>query len=156
MSAFRPKHPLLQNRLPGMAEFVVAGTNRSQAVWSLSGGRIRVCGFVDDLGALYDRCRIFVAPTRYAGGIPYKVHEAAAHGLPVVATSLIAGQLDWTAGEHLLAAEDPEDFARQCLTLYEDKATWRAIRDRALERIEAECSEASFHAGLAAIVKDSE
>ena len=48
----------------------------------------------------------------------------------------------------------PWPFIRS--TLYEDKATWRAIRDRALERIEAECSEASFHAGLAAIVKDSE
>jgi GT2 family glycosyltransferase len=148
--------PILQNRLPGMVEFVVAGTNRSQAVWSLSEGRIRVCGFVDDLGALYDRYRIFVAPTRYAAGIPYKVHESAAQGLPVVATSLIAGQLGWTAGEHLLAAEGPEDFARQCLTLYEDKATWQAIRDGALKRIEDECSEVSFHTSLAAIVKDSE
>jgi hypothetical protein len=38
--------------------------------------------------------RVFAAPTRYSPGIPLKVHDAAAHGLPVVRTPLMAEQLD--------------------------------------------------------------
>ena len=35
---------------------------------------------------LYDRARLFIAPTRFASGLPHKIHEAAAFGLPVVTT----------------------------------------------------------------------
>ncbi|MDH3918275.1 MAG: glycosyltransferase [Rhodospirillales bacterium] len=148
--------PSLSKELPEDAEFVVAGTNKSHAVWSLDSGRISVRGFVDDLGALYDSCRLFVAPTRYAAGIPYKAHEAAAHGLPIVTTTLIADQLGWRNGEDLLVADTPEDFARQCLRLYESKDVWQHLRDGALQRVATECSEESFRASLAEIVREAE
>jgi GT2 family glycosyltransferase len=148
--------PILSKELPGDAGFVVAGTNTSHAVWSLDSGRISVRGFVDDLGALYDSCRLFIAPTRYAAGIPYKAHEAAAHGLPMVTTTLIADQLGWRDGEDLLVADTPEDFARQCLRLYESKDVWQQLRDGALRRVGTECSEESFRTSLAEIVKHAE
>ncbi len=148
--------PTLSKDLPEDAGFIVAGTNKSQAVWSLDSGRISVRGFVDDLGALYDGCRLFIAPTRYAAGIPYKAHEAAARGLPMVTTTLIADQLGWRDGEDLLVADTPEDFARQCLRLYESKDVWQQLRDGALQRIRTECSQDSFRTSLAEIVKDAE
>jgi glycosyltransferase involved in cell wall biosynthesis len=148
--------PALSKALPEDVEFIVAGTNRSDAVCRLYGDRLRVCGFVEDLSALYDACRLFVAPTRYAAGIPYKAHEAAARGLPMVTTSLIAGQLGWRDGEDLLVADTPEDFARQCLALYRDKDIWRKVRQSALQRITAETSIDSFRANLAAVLAESE
>ena len=68
--------------------------------------------------SFYDACRIFIAPTRFAAGIPYKVHEAAANGLPSVVTPLLAGQLTWSHDSELLVAESAEQFAEQCLRLY--------------------------------------
>ena len=148
--------PALAKQLGEDACFIVAGTNKSQAVQALQGDRVQVCGFVEDLSVLYDTCRLFVAPTRYAGGIPYKAHEAASHGLPIVSTSLIAEQLDWTDGEHLLVADTPEDFARRCLEIYTDEDVWQHLRRSALQRVRSESSQSSFRGRLAAIMQQNE
>ncbi len=46
-------------------------------------------GVVPDTTDLHDTHRVFVAPTRIAAGVPYKVHEAASLGLPVVASLVL-------------------------------------------------------------------
>ncbi len=101
--------------------------------------RVTLRGPVAETRVLYNSHRVFVAPTRYAAGLPYKVHEAASFGLPVVATELLRAQLGWTDGEELLAV-DPADagFARCIVRLYRDGALWRNLRDGALGRIRAE------------------
>jgi glycosyltransferase involved in cell wall biosynthesis len=102
--------------------------------------RVTLRGPVAETEKLYDSHRIFVAPTRYAAGLPYKVHEAASRGLPVVATKLLAGQLGWLDGDELLAV-DPADvagFAAAIVRLYRDAALWQRLRDGALARIQAE------------------
>ena len=75
--------------------------------------RITLRGTVSDLEALYNAGRIFVAPTRYAAGVPYKVHQAASCGIPVVATELLRRQLGWIGGRDLVAVDagDPAAFA---------------------------------------------
>ena len=50
-------------------------------------------GPVPDLTDEYARARVFIAPTRFAAGIPFKVHEALSYGLPVVGSRLISEQL---------------------------------------------------------------
>ncbi len=73
---------------------------------------------------------MFVAPTRFSAGVPLKVLEAAAYGLPVVATDLLREQLGWEAGKHLLAspASDADAFADHCVRLATDQALWRSLR----------------------------
>ena len=72
--------------------------------------RVTLIGTVGDVMPLYQQHRVFIAPTRFAAGLPYKLHEAASFGLPAVTTSLLAGQLGWTDGKDILAA-DPADAA---------------------------------------------
>ena len=67
---------------------------------------------IDDIRPFYNQARLFVAPTRYAAGIPHKVHEAAAYGLPIVTTSLIAQQLGWKHETELLVRDDPINLAQ--------------------------------------------
>jgi glycosyltransferase involved in cell wall biosynthesis len=43
-----------------------------------------------DLRPFYDAARVFIVPTRYAAGIPFKAHEAAAFGVPLVVSGVIA------------------------------------------------------------------
>jgi O-antigen biosynthesis protein len=102
--------------------------------------RVSLRGAVAETDGLYNSHRLFVAPTRYAAGLPYKVHEAASLGLPVVATELLRAQLGWIDSEELLAV-DPADaagFARSIVRLYRDEALWQRLRDGALARIHAE------------------
>jgi GT2 family glycosyltransferase len=102
--------------------------------------RVTLRGPVTDLTPLYDSHRVFVAPTRIAAGVPYKVHEAASFGLPVVATDVLRRQLGWTAGMELLAAEadDPAGFAGRVIALQRDETLWRCLRAGALARLRLE------------------
>lgn len=99
--------------------------------------RITLLGAVGDTTALYDRHRIFVAPTRVAAGVPYKVHEAASVGLPVVTTSLLRDQLGWTDGVEILSVDgdDAAGMAAAIIRLYRDAALWQSLRDAALDRM---------------------
>jgi hypothetical protein len=142
--------PLLRARLGADLSVEFAGATTLPAVLELAAPGVRVLGQVDDLNELYDRARVFVAPTRFAAGIPFKVHHAAAHGLPVVATSLLAGQLGWQSGRELLAADDAATFAEACARLYSDPGLWQRLRSAALDRVAQDCSQSGFDAALAA------
>src|SRR5262249_14438914 len=98
--------PKIQARLGSEVTVTIAGVNKSERVKSLAGPSVNITGHLSDLTELYNSARVFIAPTRYAAGIPHKVHEAAARGVPVVATPLIASQLGWTDGDCLLVAAD--------------------------------------------------
>jgi len=116
--------------------------------------RVTLRGMVADTAPLYDSHRLFVAPTRIAAGVPYKVHEAASFGLPVVATELLGRQLGWQDDQELLvaAATDPAAFARQVVRLYRDPALWGTLRDRALERLRRENDAAGYAAAVESVL----
>ncbi len=107
-------------------------------------------GVVQDLAPIYDRARIFVAPTRFAAGVPLKILEAAAAGLPVVASHLLGQQLGWRDGHEIVLAEpaDPQGFANACRRLYQDAALWQRIRDNALARVARDCDRTRFREAL--------
>ncbi|HST74732.1 MAG TPA: glycosyltransferase [Acetobacteraceae bacterium] len=102
--------------------------------------RITLRGTVADTLPLYAGHRVFVAPTRYAAGLPYKVNEAASFGVPVVATGLLREQLGWTDGEDILAAPaaDPARFAALIVALHRGEALWQRIRAGGLARVARE------------------
>ncbi len=139
--------PLVEADLGEEARLTVAGFVGEVDLSPLAAHpRITLLGEVAELAPLYDRHRVFVAPTRYAAGIPYKLHEAAAMGLPMVASDLLQGQLDWTDGRDLLAAPatDAAAFARAVLALYGDDGVWASVRNAALGRVIKECSLVEF------------
>lgn len=75
------------------------------------GPRVRVLGFVDDLGPVYAGAACAVVPLLTGGGSPLKFVEALAHALPVVATPHAARGLDAVAGVHHLEGDGPGGFA---------------------------------------------
>jgi len=128
----------------GDVELHVAGINASRAVAGLAGRNVRLLGPVADLRPLYDSRRVFVAPTRFAAGVPIKVCEAAAHGIPVVTTTLLSSQLGWRAGEDLLVGDSADAFARACIAAYTDGPTWERLRTNALNAVATQFSRAEF------------
>jgi len=107
-------------------------------------GRLRFHGRIDDLTPHYANARLFIAPTRFAAGIPIKVYEAAARGVPVVTTSLLGRQLGWVDGESIMLADSPQAFAQACAALYHDVQRWSAIREAAVQRVRHECGRPAF------------
>lgn len=141
--------PLIRARLGVDIALSHVGRSTAPAVLARADGRIDAHGELPDLTGAFDRARVFVAPTRFASGIPIKVCEAAAHGVPCVITPLLARQLGWDHEREALIAETPEDFARQCLRLSEDAALWQQIRATAFERITQDCDRSRFDEAVA-------
>jgi glycosyltransferase involved in cell wall biosynthesis len=150
--------PLLDAALPADAPFTIAGYVNRRIDLSRLGRARRVVlhGPADTLAPLYDSHRVFVAPTRFASGIPFKLHEAAAHGLPIVASRLLAGQVGWADGAELLAGDiaDPAQFAGQIARLYNEPALWQRLRGAALQRLAQENNPALYRRQLATILAE--
>jgi glycosyltransferase involved in cell wall biosynthesis len=129
----------------------VAGSGSDRAEWlsSIAGQRIRIEGPVENLAEQFNRVRVFVAPTRFGAGIAHKVVDAARHGVPVVATGLIASQLRWRDGVELLVRDTPEEMAEACIALYHDEPLWERLRSGALAAVRRDFDPAAFDAAVA-------
>jgi polysaccharide biosynthesis protein PslH len=80
-------------------------------------GRVEFMGYVEDIASAYREAALAIAPMRSGGGTRLKILEAAAHGVPVVATPLAAAGL-WTAEPPWgIAAADALHFASACKRL---------------------------------------
>ena len=130
-------------------QLTVVGRNAAARVLRLASTRVRLLGQVEDIDGFFASARLFVAPTRYAAGIPMKVHTAAGAGLPVVATELLREQLGWTDGQELLAASTAEGFAAACVKVWRDDALWLRLRDNALAAVARDCDTEQFRTTLA-------
>ena len=126
---------------PGVKLHLV-GVCDAPGVRALAGPQVQVHGRVDDLAGALDRARVFIVPTRYAAGIPHKAHEAAARGLPMVVSTLIAGQLGWQ--DFVATGHDAASFAQQCVALHGDAAAWQRQRLALLSAVQRDCSAAAF------------
>ncbi len=143
--------PLIRRELD--CDFFVVGSNRIKSIWDLESDSIHVIGRVEDLRPYYDACRVFVVPTRYAGGIPIKMLDAAANGLPGVVTPLIASQLGWKEDEEFLIGRDPAGFASRTISLYTDRDLFLRLRDNALQRVYSDYSLERFEKDLRSVVE---
>ena len=144
--------PLVQEKLGSDVRLVIAGSAIPSFSERFLNGNVKVVGRVDHLFTYYNSARLFVAPTRFSAGIPLKVIEAAAHGLPVVATTLTGTQLGWRGDQELLLADDPKAFAAACIKLYQDGALWKRLRQNALKRVKQDYSQAAFSEQLKEII----
>ena len=79
-------------------------------------------GEADDLHPLIARAGLLVVPLRIGGGSRLKILEALALEKAVVSTSIGAEGLDVVSGEHLLIADEPEEFAQRILQLQGSKS----------------------------------
>ena len=122
--------------------------------WVRNHPGVEFLGSVADLAPLYASRRVFVAPTRFAAGVATKVLDAAAYGLPIACTNLLASQLGWADTPRVLAAplDDPAAFAANTARLVSDRKLWAKTRAAALEGIAAEYNPTLFATQLNAAV----
>lgn len=146
--------PRIRKQLGEAVPFRVCGHYKDTVAAAVGDG-VEFLGRVDNLAALYNEARAFVAPSLVAAGIPLKVIEAAAYGLPTVVTTLLANQLGWQSRVELLSGGTAEEFAAACVRVYTDEAVWNGLRLKALERVQRDHSPQRFLRKLENIVEEA-
>jgi glycosyltransferase involved in cell wall biosynthesis len=81
-------------------------------------------------------CTISIVPLRLGGGTRLKILHSMAMGLPVVSTSLGCEGLEVIDGIHLLIRDEPEEFARAILQLYNDASLRNELRKNGRNLVE--------------------
>jgi glycosyltransferase involved in cell wall biosynthesis len=99
------------------AELWLVGPKPDGAETQLPAG-VTDLGFVDDVDTVLAVCRALAAPVSVGEGVRVKVLEAAARGLPVVATHEAIGSIEASLG--VPAARDEQDFVARCRTFLLD------------------------------------
>lgn len=129
--------PEIRSKLGSDIKLYCAGRYHSESLLRCASDSEIFLGFVEDLDEWYDRCRLFIAPAKYAAGIPLKIIEASSKGIPVVGSELAREQLGWSLDE-MLSGDSDAAFASACVQAYSDKTLWERLRSGALERIRAD------------------
>lgn len=128
--------PALRARRPGV-RFAIVGADPPEAIRAL--GRepgVTVTGSVPDVRPHVRRAALTVAPLAIARGTQNKILESMAMGVPVVCSREASGGVDAVAGEHLLVASSPAEWALAIDGILGDPASRRRLsvagRDRVL------------------------
>ncbi len=127
--------PRIRRAASGVETWIV-GRDPVPEVRHLDGDSVHVTGQVDEVRSYYRRSAVCVVPLRAGGGSRLKILEAMALGRPVVSTSKGCEGLDVIDGEHLLIADDPEQFAKKTVLLLSDEALRQRITDKARKLVE--------------------
>ena len=136
--------PLINAGCEERVKLYLIGKNGARRLKETNSLDVVQLGAIDDITEWYNNCRIFIAPTRFAAGIPLKVPEACAYGIPVVLTPILAKQLNWRHEQEIMVGETAVEFAKQCIRLYNDKELWQKIRENAVNRIVSDHSTNDF------------
>jgi len=114
--------PLILSRV-GDAEFLIVGRGldeEKKIEWAGNRG-VRVIGFADQLGKLYEDCAFTVVPVYFGGGTKIKVLESLAHERTVVLSLEAAkgyGSL-LNQVQTVVCAKSDSEFANACVKLLE-------------------------------------
>jgi GT2 family glycosyltransferase len=121
--------PVVRESLGGV-ELLLVGDNAPPefAEHERAGGR--VLGYVPEIGPIFARARVFVAPMRFGAGMKGKVGEALAYGIPVVTTTIGAEGMFLRDGEEALIADSAREFASAVVRLYKDSELWQRLSDQ--------------------------
>ncbi len=115
------------------ATLIVAGANPPQWLWQQRSSSVVVTGYVDDFDEIYRNASLFVAPLTLGAGIKFKVLDAMAYGLAVVATPIAAEGIVEEAGRGCFAAitADPGQMAERIVFCLRHPEYRSAVGDRA-------------------------
>jgi O-antigen biosynthesis protein len=137
--------PRVRTALPDVNFIVVGGDMPEQILALEAEPGVRILGYVEDLSALLDRCRITVAPLRFGAGIKGKIGTSLCHGVPCVATPLAAEGMDLRDRLEIMIGVYPEAFAQAVIEIYRDEALWTQVSNNGLDLFRREFS---FERGL--------
>jgi GT2 family glycosyltransferase/glycosyltransferase involved in cell wall biosynthesis len=126
-------YPLVRDRLPD-TKFYIIGDKAPPEIVALASDRIIVAGLQRNVRSFFDSVRLSVAPLRFGAGIKGKINQSMAFGVPVVATSIAVEGMNLADHDHVLVADEPQDFARALIELYESEELWKRLSQNGISK----------------------
>ena len=114
--------PLVQLQCPEVTLRITGRTDGAPLTRLPVNEHVVLTGYVKDVRPVIAQSRVCVVPLLTGGGTRLKILEAMVLGTPVVSTSRGAEGLEATPGEHILIADQPEEFADAVVRLLTDDA----------------------------------
>jgi len=115
--------PLVRQRRPDIG-FRVVGANMPPEWNRRKEKGVTFVGFVEDMEDELAGLRMTVAPLRYGAGAKGKLVSSLAAGVPAVVSGIASEGMGLVAGESVLVADTPDDFADAIIRLYDDETLW--------------------------------
>lgn len=122
-------------KLPSDITLVVVGKNASRQSF-LNNPRVEVEEYVEDVADVYSRGTVMVAPIRIGGGTNFKILEAMASKIPVVALTNRVQALDFKDGKELMIADSASEFTEKIIRLLDDEKLREKIAENAFAIVE--------------------
>jgi glycosyltransferase involved in cell wall biosynthesis len=132
-------YPLVSEHLRN-AKFYIIGDKAPPEIAALATEKIIVAGLQKDVLPFFESVKLSIAPLRFGAGVKGKINQSMAFGVPVVATSLAVEGMDLTDHEDILVADEPEDFARALIELYESEELWNRLSENGIRKTRASYS----------------
>ncbi len=108
--------PLVAKEIPEVRLHLL-GKNAPQSLRELNPELVKVHGFVDDIHTFLSRCGVYIAPLFVGSGIRFKILEAMAMELPVVATSVAAEGIGAIGANGLFVEDEAVNMAKNIINL---------------------------------------
>jgi glycosyltransferase involved in cell wall biosynthesis len=125
--------PKIRERFPA-ARFRIVGRAPSPKLQATCRDA-EITGYVPDIRPYLWSSAVYVAPLRISYGVPNKVLEAMAAGVPVVATSRAVQGIRVEKGKDVLVADTPGEMAEKIVSLLENSALREEMSRRAKEYV---------------------
>ncbi len=114
------------------ARFVVYGSGVTPEIEALSSNDVLIKGFVESVAAVFETCRVFVAPLLTGAGIKGKVLDALSFGVPSVLSTVAAEGIGLGDGTDAIIARTPQEWCDAIVDLYGDAGRWSAMSHHAV------------------------
>jgi sugar transferase (PEP-CTERM/EpsH1 system associated) len=124
--------PLVLKKKPD-ARILIAGANPNVRVMVLKSAHVEVSGWVPDMRECYAAARIFIAPMQLGTGLQNKLLEAMAMKIPCITSPLAHQALKARAGEEILVAGTPAEYAAHIISLLGDPPVAGSIAEKGHE-----------------------
>ena len=101
---------------------VIAGGNPTPSIKALTvDARITVTGRVDSMAVVLNASQVAIAPMQSGSGMQFKVLEAMACAVPVVATTIGLGDIKAIPDQDILIGDSPEEIVKLIVELLTDR-----------------------------------
>jgi glycosyltransferase involved in cell wall biosynthesis len=148
--------PLIKQQYPQVSLEVV-GRNPSRKLQALAEREksVRLTGWVEDIRPFVARGSVCIVPLRIGGGTRLKIFEAMAMSKAVVSTSVGAEGLPVKAGDNILLADTPNDFANSVIFLLSDPNQRKRLATSARTLVQAKYSWPGVAESFARTLRDA-
>jgi glycosyltransferase involved in cell wall biosynthesis len=104
------------------AHFYIVGRNSEIGFGHLNAPSITATGRLETVLPFLCNTDVALVPLKFESGTRFKILEAGVCKIPLVSTTLGAEGIPVINGEHILIADEPEDFANAVIKLLNDKS----------------------------------